>query len=51
MKKQLDILLNHAHVKLNGKALGALGPEVAMYMADSRDIRMITQMSALCVIV
>lgn len=28
MKKQFYILLNHTYVKLSGKSLGALGPEV-----------------------
>ena len=35
MKKQFYIPLNCTHVKLNGKSLGALGPEVVIYMADS----------------
>lgn len=35
MKKQFYVSLNHTHVKLNGKSLGALGPEVVIYMADS----------------
>lgn len=28
MKKQFYFLLNHTYVKLSGKSLGALGPEV-----------------------